>query len=185
MPRVTGQLPMTYAHRPTGRPADPDLTIDSARYHDVAIGPLFPFGHGLAYTRFTYGDLLLSAASIRPGEALRVTIPVTNSGARAGEEVVQLYVRDPIASVERPVKELRGFVRLSLDPGQTRRVTFTLAPEQLAFWQAGKWIVEPGRIELMVGSSSEDIRATGHFDITGAGQGKVPAASVATRVSIA
>jgi beta-glucosidase len=178
MPRVTGQAPMSYAHRPTGRPADPDLKVDSARYHDVAIGPLFPFGHGLSYTRFDYSALSIEGTA-------RIGVTVTNAGPVAGEEVVQLYVRDPVASVERPVRELRGFARIALAPGHSRRVTFTLTPEQFAFWQDGGWVIEPGRIEVMVGASSDDIRATGAFEIRARGTGTAPAAAIETRVEIA
>jgi beta-glucosidase len=176
-PRTTGQVPIPYAHLPTGRPANADLTIDSARYHDLPIGPLFPFGHGLSYTRFEYGALEVSG--------MRVSVAVTNVGKLVGTEVVQLYVHDPVASIERPVKELRGFARVRLEPGKARRVTFTLTPDQFAIWKAGKWVIEPGRIDLMVGSSSEDIRATGHIEIATRGEGKAPAAAIATKTEVA
>jgi beta-glucosidase len=184
-PRHGGQVPMSYAHTPSGRPANPDLTIDSARYRDTGIGALFPFGHGLAYTRFAYGEASLSAERVSAGQAVRVAVTVRNAGPRAGEEVVQLYVRDPVASVARPVKELRGFVRLALKLGEARRVTFALLPEQLAIWHAGRWVIEPGRIEVMIGSSSEDIRARAGFDIVGGGEGGAPAASLPTQVTVA
>jgi beta-glucosidase len=170
-------VPIPYAHLPTGRPANADLAIDSARYHDVPVGPLWPFGHGLSYTQFDYGPLEI--------RGMRASIALTNAGTLTGAEVVQLYVNDPVASIERPVKELRGFARLTLKPGQTRRVTFTLTPDQFAIWKAGKWIVEPGRINVMIGSSSEDIRATGSFEIAAGGEGHAPAAAIATTVEIA
>ncbi len=176
-PRVTGQVPMTYAHANTGRPANPDLAVDSARYRDVGLGALFPFGHGLGYSRFEYGPLEVTG--------MRVTVPVTNAGGVEADEVVQLYVRDPVASVARPVQELRGFVRLRLKPGEMRRVTFTLAPEQFAFWQGGKWLVEPGEIELMAGASSADIRQRGTLTVARRGEGAIPAASIETRVTLA
>ena len=176
-PRVTGQVPMSYAHVPTGRPASPDLTVDSARYRDVGIGALFPFGHGLSYSRFDYGALAV--------EGLRVSVPVTNAGGREADEVVQLYTRDPVASVARPVQELRGFVRLRLKPGETRRVSFTLSPEQFGFWRDGKWIVEPGEIQLMVGSSSADIRQRASLVVAKRGETDMPAASIETKVSVA
>jgi beta-glucosidase len=116
---------------------------------------------------------------------MRVSVAVTNSGKAGGVETVQLYVNDPVASIERPVKELRGFARLTLRPGQTRRVTFTLTPDQFAIWKSGKWVIEPGRINVMVGSSSEDIRGTGHFDIPRGGFGTAPAAAIETRVDVA
>jgi beta-glucosidase len=176
-PRTIGQVPIPYAHLPTGRPANADLAIDSARYHDVPVGPLWPFGHGLSYTQFDYGPIEV--------RGMRVGISVTNSGTLMGVETVQLYVNDPVASIERPVKELRGFARVTLRPGETRRVAFTLTPDQLAIWKAGKWAIEPGRINVMIGSSSEDIRATGSFAIAARGEGRAPAAAIETRVTIA
>ncbi len=179
MPRVTGQLPMTYAHVPSGRPANADLSIDSARYRDVAVGALFPFGHGLSYSRFDYRAVRIEQRA----DAIEISVAVTNVGARPAEEVVQLYVRDRQASVARPVSELRGFHRLPLQPGETRAVAFTLAPEQMALWKAGKWVIEPGAIEVMLGSSSADIRARGQFAVA-AGEGRAPAAAIATAVRV-
>jgi beta-glucosidase len=180
MPRTTGQVPMTYAHVPTGRPANPDLAVDSARYHDTDVGPLFAFGHGLSYTRFGYAPLTIEPR----GDATVIGVVVSNDGDVKGDEVVQLYVRDPVASVARPVAELRGFVRITLAPGERRTVRFTLAHAQLALWKAGAWAIEAGRIEVMVGGSSADIRQRGQFTV-GAGQGSDPAASIATRVEVA
>ncbi|MBW6523571.1 glycoside hydrolase family 3 C-terminal domain-containing protein [Sphingomonas sp. RHCKR47] len=180
MPRTTGQVPMTYAHVPTGRPANPDLAVDSARYHDTDIGPVFAFGHGLSYTRFGYAPLTIEPR----GDATVIGVVVSNDGAVAGDEVVQLYIRDPVASVARPVAELRGFKRVTLAPGERRTVRFTLAHAQLALWKAGAWMIEAGTIEVMVGSSSADIRQRGRFTV-GAGQGSDPAASIATRVEVA
>lgn len=176
-PRTTGQVPMSYAHAPTGRPANPDLAVDSARYRDVDIGALFPFGHGLSYSRFEYGQLSVAG--------MRLSLTVTNIGGAPADEVVQLYVRDPVASVARPVQELRGFARLALKPGEERRVTFELVPEQFGFWQDGKWIVEPGEIQLMVGSSSADIRQVRKLIVTKGSEGTLPAASIETRVTVA
>lgn len=185
MPRVSGQVPMTYAHLPTGRPANSDLAVDSARYRDVAVEPLFPFGHGLSYTRFEYDEPAVSRQSISPGEPVRVSVSVRNAGDRPGEEVVQLYTRDPVASVSRPVKELRGFARLALRPGERRRVTFTLMPDQFAIWRGGKWIIEPGRIDVMLGASAADIRLSASFDVTKSGEGREPPAAIETRIDIA
>lgn len=179
MPRTTGQLPMSYAHVPTGRPANPDLSVDSARYHDVDIGPLFPFGHGLSYARFSYSPLTIE----RHGASTAVSVTVGNDGDMVADEVVQLYVRDPVASVARPVAELRGFTRLMLRPGERRTVRFTLADAQVALWKDDRWVIEPGVIEVMVGSSSADIRARGRFSVAG-GEGTVPAASIATGVEV-
>jgi beta-glucosidase len=176
-----GQAPMTYAHLPSGRPANADLSIDSARYRDVAIGPLFPFGHGLSYATFVYDKLALETGTDR----VMAHVSITNSGAVAADEVVQLYFRDPVASVARPVKELRGFQRLTLKPGETRRVSFTLGFDQFAIWHDGKWVIEPGTIEIMIGSSSDDIRTSARFRIPAAGEGKAPAAAIRTGVSFA
>jgi beta-glucosidase len=181
MPRVTGQLPMTYAHVPSGRPANADLAIDSARYRDVDVGPLFPFGHGLSYSRFSYGAFSIEERA----DVAVISIAVTNAGSVAADEVVQLYVRDPVASVARPVRELRGFHRLSLRAGETRTVRFTLTHAQLAIWKAGTWVIEPGVIDVLIGSSSADIRARGRLAISRQGEGTVPAASIATVSSVA
>jgi beta-glucosidase len=177
-PRASGALPATYAHLPTGRPADPDPAPDTSRYHDLAIGPVFAFGHGLSYTRFDYGPLEIAAGA---NGAVTASVTVRNVGARPGDEVVQLYARDPVASVSRPVIELRGFRRIALAPGEAKRISFTLTPAQFAIWGAGgRWRIEPGEIELMVGASSADIRARGTFAIAAAGESDVPAAAIAT-----
>jgi beta-glucosidase len=183
-PAMTGQSPLPYAHMPAGRPANEDLAVDSARYHDAPIKPLFPFGHGLSYTKFDYGPLELSAREVRPGGSVTASVTVTNSGQLQGEEVVQLYARDPVASVARPVKELRGFQRIALGAGQSARVSFTLTPDQFAIWHGGKWLIEPGEIRLMAGSSSEDIRASASVHIIGRGLGTVPAAAIAAKTEI-
>ncbi|KTF69475.1 glycoside hydrolase family 3 N-terminal domain-containing protein [Sphingomonas sp. HT-1] len=185
MPRKTGQSPQSYAHLPTGRPANPDLAVDSARYHDTDIGPLFAFGHGLSYGDIAYGPLTLSAETLAPGGRVTASVQVTNRGTSAAEEVVQLYANDPVAAVSRPVAELRGFARVPLKPGQSRTVRFTLTPEQFAFWRDGTWIVEAGEIRLMVGASSADLRGEAKFHIAAGSEGQVPAASLATKVEIA
>ncbi|MFT4254775.1 MAG: glycoside hydrolase family 3 N-terminal domain-containing protein, partial [Caulobacter sp.] len=184
-PRAVGQSPSFYAHTPTGRPADPDLAKDTARYHDVDIGPLFPFGHGLSYAPFAYSDLVLDRETVAPDGAVKIALTVANTGAVTADEVVQLYVRDPVAGVARPVKELRGFVRATLAPGERKRVAFTLTPAQLAIWSPAGWVIEAGRIEVMVGSSSADIRLRGAFTITAPGKGRDPATAIPTPVSIA
>jgi len=179
-PRRTGQLPYFYNHLPTGRPADPDLARDTARYRDIPITPLFAFGHGLSYTSFEYSNLRVSAEDVAADGRVTVSVDVRNSGRVAGDEVVQLYVRDPVASVARPVQELRGFRRVTLAPGETKRVSFTLTPAQLAVWHADGWRIEPGAVQVMVGASSADIRARGEFRIATAGRSAVPAAAIVT-----
>jgi beta-glucosidase len=179
-PRASGAVPFTYNRLPSGRPADPDPTRDTVRYRDLPITPLFPFGHGLSYTSFDYGELTVDRGSVAPGQSVTVSVTVRNGGGVAGDEVVQLYVRDPVASVSRPVHELRGFRRVSLRPGEAKRVSFTLTPAQFAIWDDGRWRIEPGEIQLMVGSSSADIRTRGAFRIAAAGEGSAPAAALAT-----
>ena len=185
MPRATGQVPYYYSHRNTGRPADPDLSKDTARYHDLPITAQFPFGHGLSYAAFDYGEAQVSAKEARPGETVGVAIEVTNTGPVAADEVVQLYVRDPVASIARPVLELRGFKRITLEPGQSAVVEFTLAPESLAFFDGnGEWRVEEGEIEVMIGASSADIRSTTGFHIVAGGLASAPAAALETPVAV-
>lgn len=156
-PRAVGQLPLYYNPKPTGRIYD---------YVDLSGKPLFPFGHGLSYTTFAYRDLRVSPERIGPQGTAEVSLEVANTGERAGDEVVQLYVRDVVASVARPVKELKGFRRITLQPGESQRVTFRLGPEELGMYDAEmKYRVEPGVFELQVGSSSEDIRLTGRLEV--------------------
>ncbi|NJO23232.1 MAG: hypothetical protein HC868_10145 [Sphingomonadales bacterium] len=123
--------------------------------------PLYPFGFGLSYTTFEIGAPRLSAESISRDGTANVTVAVTNTGARAGDEVVQLYIRDRVSSVTRPVKELRGFERVTLQPGETTEVEFTLDHEDLRFWNKDmKRVVEPGEFEIQVGSNSRDVKST-------------------------
>ena len=188
-PRVTGAVPGFYAANATGRPADPDLARDTVRYHDLPITPLYPFGHGLSYSEFEYSDLTQSTASVAPGERIDIAISVENIGGVGSDEVVQLYVRDPVASVARPVLELRGFKRIDLAAGARKRITFSLTPEQLAFWHPqvngkGGWLIEAGRIDFWVGASSADLRAQGSFEITKTHAGKEPATALPTRVIV-
>jgi beta-glucosidase len=137
-------------------------------YDQEQIDPLFPFGYGLSYTTFTYANLRLSTDTIRPEQRLTVSLDVTNTGQRTGQEVVQLYVRDVTASVARPPKELKGFAKVALAPGETRQVTLSLDRAALAFWDEGQhaWVAEAGTFEVFVGSSSRDIRARAAFDLT-------------------
>jgi len=160
-PRSVGQLPMTYAHKNTGRPG-PAATVTWSSYNDSPNDPLFPFGFGLAYTTFSYSPLVLSASEIGPGDALRVSVTLTNTGSRSGTEVAQLYVRDLVGSVTRPVKELKAFQRVELAPGQSREVPFTLTAAELAYYTAaGKWEAEPGAFRVFVGGNSRDVQEAG------------------------
>jgi beta-glucosidase len=163
VPRHVGQVPIFYAHKPSG-----GKSHWGGPYVDGSNLPLWPFGFGLSYTRFEIGDLCLDRRSVAVGGTIEISVQVANVGDRAGDEVVQLYVRDLEASVTRPIKQLLGFKRLSLEPGQKRRVTFALAVEQLAFAGLdGRPIVEPGRIAVMVGSSSMELPCQAEFTITG------------------
>jgi beta-glucosidase len=149
-PVTEGQLPLSYDHRPTGRGDD---------YVDGTGEPLFPFGFGLSYTTFAYSDLRITADSGDGRAPITVSATVTNTGARAGEEVVQLYLRDELASLSRPVMQLRGMERIYLPPGESKVVRFTLPHRAFEFWgPGGGWIAEPGEFRLMVGASSKDIR---------------------------
>ncbi len=180
-PHSTGALPASYAARPSGRPADPNLANDSVRYLDLPITPVFPFGHGLSYSPFEFSGLQQSSGTLKRGEVLTVRFTLKNIGKLRADEVAQLYVRDPVASSARPVLELRGFHRLTLDPGAQQTVQFDLRPEQFAIYtEQGQWQVEAGRIELMIGSSSQDIRLRGHFNLAESFTSTIPAAAIET-----
>jgi beta-glucosidase len=156
-PRVVGQVPIYYNHLNTGRPPDANSRFTS-KYLDVPWTPQFPFGYGLSYTQFKITNLQLSETQIKTDGTLRISVEVENAGKRVGDEVVQLYIRDMAASVARPVKELKGFKRVTLKPGEKQRVEFTLGPEHLGFYNREmKFVVEPGEFKVMVGSSSEDV----------------------------
>jgi len=156
-PRAVGQIPLYYNHFNTGRPPDSNNKYTS-KYTDVPWTPLFPFGYGLSYTQFKITNLQLSAPRIPANGKLTVSVDVENVGKRAGDEVVQLYIRDVVASVARPVKELKGFERVRLEPGMKRRVDFALNPEQLGFYNRKlRFVVEPGEIKVMVGPNSQDL----------------------------
>ena len=164
-PRSVGQLPLYYNHKATGRP--PTDQKYTSKYLDVPITPLFHFGHGLSYTKFKLSDLRKSDERISPDGTLVVSVEVANTGTRAGEEVVQLYISDIASSVTRPVKELKGFQRISLQPGEKKRVEFKLAPAALGFYDRKmQFFVEPGEFKVMVGSNSFDLIETA-FQVVG------------------
>ena len=160
-PRVLGQVPLYYNHRNTGRPPDANNKYTS-KYIDVPVTPRYPFGYGLSYTTFGYSNLKLSAARARVSDTITATVTVTNSGGREGTEVVQLYVRDEVASVSRPVRELKAFRRVTLKPGESRAVDLRVAVRDL--WFIGldmKPVVEPGTFRVYVGpNSAEGLEAT-------------------------
>ncbi len=147
VPRSAGHLPAFYNYKPSAR--------RGYLFDDVT--PLYPFGFGLSYTTFSISNVRLSKRRIASTGSAEVLADVTNTGARAGSEVVQMYIRDLVSSVTRPVKELKGFRRVDLEPGQTAAVRFEITPESLAFWDVNmKYRVEPGDFEIMVGNSSRD-----------------------------
>lgn len=156
-PRLTGQVPIYYNHLNTGRPPVADSRYNS-KYIDAPWTPQFPFGFGLSYTQFRISNVALSATQIRPDGTVRVSAEVENVGKRAGDEVVQVYIRDVAASIARPVKELKGFQRVTLQPGEKRRLEFVLGPEHLGLYNHDmKFVVEPGEFRVMVGSNSQDV----------------------------
>jgi len=160
-PRVLGQIPLYYNHRNTGRPPDPNNKFTS-KYIDVPVTPRYPFGLGLSYTTFSYTNLKLSATRARVRDTVTATVTVTNTGNREGMEVVQLYIRDEVASVSRPVRELKAFTRLSLKPGESRAVDLRIAMRDLWFYGLDmKPVVEPGTFRVFVGpNSAEGLEAT-------------------------
>jgi beta-glucosidase len=156
-PMHEGQVPLHYAHKPTGRGDD---------YLDLTGNALFPFGHGLSYSTFRYDSLGIDVRPAGDETALLVQATITNTGTRAGDEVVQLYLHDVLASVVRPVTELAGFTRIRLTPGESRRVTFRVSRAQISFLDAGmRRVVEPGVLRVRVGASSRDIRLRRDVDI--------------------
>lgn len=157
-PQHVGQVPLFYNHKTTGRPYGGEM-LDKykSRYLDVSNDPLYPFGHGLSYTTFSYGDVKLGKNEITTQDKLTVTCQVKNTGTRAGEEVVQLYVQDVVGSVTRPVKELKGFQKIMLQPGESKDVTFTLTQQDLSFYRRDMTFgTEPGKFNVFIGGSSKD-----------------------------
>jgi beta-glucosidase len=162
-PAKVGQIPIYYRHKPSARRSH--LWTD---YVDSTSQPLFPFGHGLSYTKFKYSQLKISPKEVTNTGKVLISLMVQNSGKVKGEEVVQLYIHDRLASVTRPVKELKGFKRIELEPSQKQKIRFELAADLLAFYDRDlKLVVEPGEFEVMIGSSSEDIRLRGAFEVIG------------------
>ena len=164
-PRTGGQIPIHYDQLPTGRPPAEEEWGYTSTYVDVPNEPRYPFGYGLTYTEFAYDDLTLSTDHLTGGEALTATMSVENTGDVSAVEVVQCYLRDPVASRSRPVKQLIDFERLSVAPGERETVTFDVDPASLALWTAEEeWAVEPGEFELMIGRSAADIRLRDEFE---------------------
>jgi beta-glucosidase len=154
-PYRVGQVPIYYNHERTGRPCNKGVKWNSQHRDIPSCSPLFEFGHGLSYTTFEVSNLQLSSSTVSKNGSLQASVTVTNTGSRAGDEVVQLYIHDPVASTSQPVRRLRGFERVTLDPSETRTVTFTLDRSDFGFYDnRGKFVVEPGQIDVYAGSSS-------------------------------
>ncbi|HJH47228.1 beta-glucosidase BglX [Bacteroides fragilis] len=160
-PKNVGQIPLYYAHKNTGRPLKEGKWFEKFRsnYLDVDNDALYPFGYGLSYTTFRFSDVTLSQPSIGMDNQLVASVTVTNTGDRAGSEVVQLYIRDLVGSVTRPVKELKGFEKIYLQPNESRTVRFTIAPEMLKFYNADlQFVAEPGDFDVMIGPDSQNVK---------------------------
>lgn len=160
-PKSVGQIPLYYAHKNTGRPLKEGKWFEKFRsnYLDVDNDALYPFGYGLSYTTFRFSDITLNRSSIGMDNELVASVTVTNTGDRAGSEVVQLYIRDLVGSVTRPVKELKGFEKIYLQPNEPRTVRFTIAPEMLKFYNADlKFVAEPGDFDVMIGPDSRNVK---------------------------
>ena len=158
-PINVGQIPVYYNQLPTGRPATKTNEMWKSGYADISNNALYPFGYGLSYTTFSYSDLSLSKTSFGSGENIEASVTVTNTGQREGEEVVQLYIRDLVADVSRPVKELRGFEKIKLNPGESKKVTFKLTEEDLKYWNAElQYKADAGDFKVMVGPNSMELK---------------------------
>ena len=161
-PQNIGQVPIFYNHKNTGRPLPDQKWFQKFRsnYLDVSNDPLYPFGFGLSYTQFTYSDITLSSTSLKGNQALTASVTVRNTGSREGKEVVQLYIRDMVGSVTRPVKELKGFQKISLKPGESKTVSFRITPNDLKFYNYDlKYDWEPGEFMIMIGGNSRDVKS--------------------------
>jgi len=162
-PQSVGQIPLYYAHKNTGRPLMEGKWFEKFRsnYLDINNDPLYPFGYGLSYTNFSYSDVTLSANKMDMKGSVTASVTVTNTGKRDGAEVVQLYIHDLVGSITRPVKELKGFERINLRAGESRKVTFTITPDLLRFYNYDlKHVAEPGDFDVMIGTNSQNVKTT-------------------------
>ncbi|ANE51042.1 beta-glucosidase BglX [Flavisolibacter tropicus] len=159
-PRNVGQVPIYYNHKTTGRPQQgKEFQKFRSNYLDVSNDPLYPFGYGLSYTTFSYSDIKLSSKEMTAAQSIRATVTVTNTGNYDGEEVVQFYIYDQVASVTQPVKKLKGFQKIALKKGESKVVSFTITAEELKFFNTAlKWIAEPGEFKVYIGTSSSDVK---------------------------
>lgn len=166
-PLSVGQIPIYYSHFNTGRPATNDSNHNyTSSYNDLSIFPKYEFGYGLSYTSFQYSNLQLSKKKMRRNEQIEASVTITNTGKYEGEEIVQLYLRDKVGSIVRPVEELKDFKKIKLNPGESKTITFIINQEKLSFYnQKLQWVAEPGDFELMIGASSRDIRLKDNFEL--------------------
>ena len=157
-PRSVGQIPIYYNHKNTGRPFDPNQKYTS-KYLDMDNSPLYAFGYGLTYTSFNYSDVSLSNSTLKMSGKMTAFVNITNTGTRKGKETVQLYIRDMVGSISRPVKELKGFQQITLSPGETKKVSFTLSVNDLKFYNSElKFAAEPGNFKVFIGTNSQDVK---------------------------
>jgi beta-glucosidase len=164
-PQSVGQIPIYYSHLNTGRPVT-NSDVPNTSYADLSVYPKFEFGFGLSYTTFKYSDLKLNKNKISNSEKIEVSLTVSNTGKYAGEEIVQLYLRDLVGSISRPVKDLKDFAKVDLKAGESKTVRFTIDKEKLSFYnQKLQWVAEPGEFDLMIGASSSDIRLSDKFEL--------------------
>jgi len=159
-PRNVGQIPIYYNHLNTGRPYHPgDSPKFKSDYLDVPNTPLYPFGYGLSYTTFSYSDIILSDKTLKAGGKITAAVNVTNTGTRKGKETVQMYTRQMVGSMARPVEELKGFQQITLEPGETKKVTFSISVEDLKFYNSDlKYAYEPGAFKVFIGTNSADVK---------------------------
>jgi hypothetical protein len=163
-----GRTPTTFLRSIGAAPAPyPRTVVPDNTYFDGSAGAVFPFGHGLSYTTFDYRNLEIESGEIPTDGVARISCTVVNTGDRTGDEVVQVYGRDVIARTVRPSRQLIGFHRLQLEAGEAAQITFEVPASLFSLWDAGRWVVEPGQIELYVASSSADVRLTGTICLTG------------------
>lgn len=164
-PRNVGQVPIYYNHKNTGRPLSAEKTEKCeyerfrSNYMDECVTPLYPFGYGLSYTKFNYSDISVSNANPKGNQTIQASVTLTNNGNYDGAEIVQLYIRDLVGSITRPVKELKGFQKIYLKKGESKKVTFDISPENLKFYNSSlKYDWEPGEFVIMIGTSSEEVK---------------------------
>jgi beta-glucosidase len=161
-PRSVGQVPIAYNQLNTGRPQTQQGQMWTSGYLDSPVTPMYPFGYGLSYTYYAYSEPTLSKPKYKVGETVEVSVKVTNTGDMAGEEVVQCYIRDVAADIARPVKELKGFEKVKLAPGESKVVTFRLSEKDLSYWNhQNKFKADPGAFRVFVGPNSRDAKETG------------------------